>query len=180
MNGALALRVLGRNEVPISGVKYEILDSGDGSCFAEIQRLSDDASSVVVQILDGEDTITVRASKGSWTETRTFSRDKVTFDFRSNLEEGNMTEKKLMIWSFAVGIAFMLILLALSTANPDPTASQRQIWQAILSVILAAFANGILGLLEVNVDMPRVGLSIRAAGAFAIAVVVYFFVPAFA
>jgi hypothetical protein len=91
-----------------------------------------------------------------------------------------MSEKKLMFWSFGVGVGFMLILLALSTTNPNPTVSQRQIWQAILSVILAAFANGILGLLEVNINIPRLGLSIRALGAIAVAVIVYFFVPAFA
>jgi hypothetical protein len=88
MNGALTLRVLGLNEVPIAGVKYEILEFDGGDCFGVIQRLADDASAVIVQTPEAAETVTVRASKGPWAETRTFSRDKVTFDYRSNLGSG--------------------------------------------------------------------------------------------
>lgn len=87
---------------------------------------------------------------------------------------------KLTIWSFGVGIVFAFTLLILSSVFPEPSSAQRQIWQGILSVALAAFANGILGLLEVNLQLPKLGLSIRAIGAIGIAIIVFFFAPAFA
>ena len=180
MSGAISLRVLGSNGVPLGGACYDLLESDGSTVFATIQREADDTSAVVVHIPDGEATVTVRASKASWCETRTFGADKVQFDFRSDLRMATSFDQKMTAWSFVVGIVFALILLVLSSIEPEPSDAQRQIWQAILSVSLAGFANGILGLLEVNVDIPKIGLTIRAVGAIGIAVIVFFFVPAFA
>lgn len=181
MGAAVTLRVLDCKGVPVSGVLYEILECEGGDCFGLMKREADDASAVLVHIPDGEETITIRASKDGWSETRTFDRSKVQFDYRSDLVVATEDSiQKLTVWSFAIGVGFMLLLLLLSSVYPAPSNSQRQIWQAILSVAGAAFANGILGLLEVNIHMPQAGLAIRAVGAIAVAVIIFFFVPAFA
>lgn len=91
-----------------------------------------------------------------------------------------MIVNPLSKWSFAVGIFFILVLLILSHLEQSPSPAQRQIWQVTLAIAAAAFANGIQGLLEVNYNFPKIGLTIRAIGAIAIVVIVYFFVPAFA
>lgn len=180
MPGAISLRVLGRGGVPIPGAKYELLESDRETAFSAIQREADDSSAVVIHFPEDENSVSIRASKGSWNETRTFGNDKVQYDFRSDIVVASSFDQKLTVWSFIVGIGFAIILLILSTVVPEPSNAQRQIWQGILSVSLAAFANGILGLLEVNVDIPKLGLSIRAIGAIGIAIIVFFFVPAFA
>jgi hypothetical protein len=184
MSDAISLRVIAKNGIPLTGAKYELLDQDGSHCFATIQRTKNDDSAVLVHFPENEDTVTVRASRDHWSETCTFGKTKIQYDFASDItmpdgNDNNFT-KRLTASSFAVGIGFLLLILSLSTIYPDPTPAQRQIWQAILSVGLAAFANGILGLLEVTLEIPKVGLTIRAIGAIGIAVIVYFFVPAFA
>jgi hypothetical protein len=178
--GAISLRVLSRQGVPVPGVLYEVLEDDEHSIIGVIQKLSNDSSAVVVHIPDEVETITVRASVQNWTKVRSFGRDKVQFDFLSEINMDNKPSDKLTYWSFGVGVVFAFTLLILSSVFPEPSNAQRQIWQGILSVALAAFANGILGLLEVNLKLPKLGLSIRAIGAIAIAIIVFFFAPAFA
>jgi len=180
MAGTISIRVLDRHGMPVPGVRYEALDCQDGDCFGTIQRAVDDASAAVIHIPDSEDRVTVRASVNDWNETRTFMASKVQYDFRTNFETARPGMNKLSVWSFAVGVFFLVLLLAISTFQGDPSAAQRQIWQGILSIGVAAFANGILGLLEVNLSIPRVGLTVRSVGAIALAIVVYFYAPAFA
>ena len=166
--------------MPVPGALYEILEDDEKTVVGEIQRLPNDSSAVLIHIEEGESTITVRATVGNWTETRTFGASKVQFDFVSNVSLPSKVDNTLTYWSFGIGVLFALLLLILSSVFAEPSNAQRQIWQGILSVSLAAFANGILGLLEVNLNLPKLGLSIREIGAIGIAVIVFFFAHTFA
>jgi hypothetical protein len=48
-----------------------------------------------------------------------------------------------------------------------------------LSISSAAFAGGIIGLIEIQFNVTKLGLAIQAAGAFAFGVMVYVYPPAF-
>lgn len=179
MTNALSVRILDKNGVAVPGGRFELLDDDGATCFGVVQREPTDIGPVVFGLPDGEHTVTVRASLDEWSETRTFLSTKNQFDFVIGKAMSN-NSNKITPWSFGFGVFFIMILLALSTIFPNPTASQRQIWQGIQSLSLSAFASGIIGLLEIRLNFPHAGLAIQATGAIAIAIISYFFVPALA
>jgi hypothetical protein len=73
----------------------------------------------------------------------------------------------------ASGIVFLVVLLAIAFAVPNPTDFQYTVFRIVLALAAAAFAATIPGF--IHVDMPNLA---RASGAIAVFVIVYFFSPA--
>ena len=83
--------------------------------------------------------------------------------------------KQYQRWAvFGCGVSFLLINIVLAVFIPTPTASQSGIFRTVLALSAAGFAAFIPGFLEVEVK-PY----IRAGGAIAVFVIVYFFYPAY-
>ena len=80
------------------------------------------------------------------------------------------SQEKLIAVLF--GAAFLIALFAVAIAFPQPTPFQYTIFRVILAVAAAGFVSMTPGFLEVNV-----GNGVRAGGAIAVFVVVYFFSP---
>jgi hypothetical protein len=73
------------------------------------------------------------------------------------------------------GIVFLVVLLVIAIAMPHPTEFQILVFRIVLSLAAAGFAATIPGFLHVATD--RRGLAIRAGGALAVFVIVFFFNP---
>lgn len=80
------------------------------------------------------------------------------------------TEKLL---AFAFGVVFVIFLLVIALAIPSPTAFQLSTFNIVLALAAAGCASMIPGFLAV--EIPN---SIRAGGAMAVFVIVFFFKPA--
>lgn len=74
---------------------------------------------------------------------------------------------------FAFGVVFVTAILVLAVFFPAPTAFQYLVFRVVLALAAAGVAALIPGLLKVSV-----GSSVRAGGALAAFVIVYFFSPA--
>ncbi|UCG58469.1 MAG: hypothetical protein JSU70_02970 [Phycisphaerales bacterium] len=75
--------------------------------------------------------------------------------------------------AFAFGVAFVIALLVLAIAFPDPTPFQYTVFRVVLSLAAAGVGAIIPGLLE-----AKAATWIRASGALAVFVIVYFYSPA--
>ncbi len=73
------------------------------------------------------------------------------------------------------GVAFLVVLLVIALAVPNPTASQLLIFRVVLALAAAGVAWFIPGFIDVNVRLPRI--AIRASGAIAVFVIVYLVNP---
>ena len=83
--------------------------------------------------------------------------------------------KQYQRWAaFVFGVSFLLIIIILVLFIPTPTASQISVFQTVLALAAAGIATCIPGFLEVEVKAY-----IRAGGAIAVFVIVYFFSPAY-
>jgi hypothetical protein len=71
------------------------------------------------------------------------------------------------------GIAFLVTILLLAIAFPSPTPFQYEVFKVVFALSCAAFASAIPGLLDF-----RVGHIIKASGATAVFIVLYFNTPA--
>jgi protein O-GlcNAc transferase len=80
------------------------------------------------------------------------------------------------IAGFAFGVMFVAALLVLAIAFPQPTSFQYDVFRIVLAIACAGVAAVIPGFLAVSMDAK--GLVIRAGGALAVFVLVYFFSPA--
>jgi hypothetical protein len=80
------------------------------------------------------------------------------------------------IVAFTFGVIFVAALLILAIAFPQPTAFQYQVFRIVLALACGGVAAVIPGFLAVNMDSK--GLIIRAGGALAVFLLVYFFSPA--
>lgn len=79
-------------------------------------------------------------------------------------------EKKL---AYVFGVVFVVVLLVLALAVPNPTEFQYTVFRIVLALAAAGVAAMVPGFLEVTVSTW-----IRAGGALAIFVIVYFYSPA--
>lgn len=84
-----------------------------------------------------------------------------------------MTKKLQQQLAYAFGVAFVVALLVLAFLVPDPTPFQYIIFRVVLALAVAGVAATIPGFLEVTVSDW-----LRAGGALAVFVVVYFNNPA--
>ena len=74
---------------------------------------------------------------------------------------------------FCLGVFFVIVLLALATAVPDPTPFQHTVFRIVLSIAVAGTAAFLPGFMDV-----KVGRWLRAGGTMAVFAIVYFFNPA--
>jgi hypothetical protein len=81
------------------------------------------------------------------------------------------------IVAFVFGVAFIVTLMVLAIAFPAPTPFQYNVFRIVLSLAAAGVAAMIPGFIYLDVD-SKVGLLIRAGGALAVFVMVFFFNPA--
>jgi len=84
-----------------------------------------------------------------------------------------MTQQSQRRAAFAFGVVFVVVLLALAVAIPSPTPFQYTVFRVVLALAAAGVAAMVPGFLEVEVAGW-----IRAGGALAVFVVVYFYNPA--
>jgi hypothetical protein len=77
---------------------------------------------------------------------------------------------------FVLGVVFVLLLLVLAIAFPEPTAFQYLIFRTILALAAGGIAALVPGMLDLA--MSGAGFALRACGALAVLVLVYFYSPA--
>lgn len=92
-------------------------------------------------------------------------------------EVNNRTDKWVL---FGSACLFLIGFLAIALLIPNPTPFQRETFRIVLSLAAAAFAQAIPGVLRVGVTSGGTGVDwkIRAGGALAVFVIIYFLNPA--
>jgi len=93
----------------------------------------------------------------------------------TGVEKMKSTPKWQLIAGLSVGVFFALIVLFLAVAIPHPTDTQFFIFRATFAIALAGVAAIIPGLL--NVEGKYKSFAIRATGAIAVFVIVWFTNP---
>jgi hypothetical protein len=92
--------------------------------------------------------------------------------------EANMSSVTLqMTMAFAFGVVFIITLLTLAIRFPHPSPFQYTIFRIVLSIAAAGVAAMVPGFLSLEVTSATL-LLIRAGGALAVFVIVFFFKPA--
>lgn len=82
-----------------------------------------------------------------------------------------------VIVAFSFGVVFVVTLLLLAMFFPKPTPFQYNVFRIVLSIATAGVAAMIPGFINLSLS-PSAQLAIRAGGALAVFVIVYFFNPA--
>ena len=82
-----------------------------------------------------------------------------------------------IIIAFIFGVIFITAMLLLAIKFPHPTPFQYRVFRITLSLAAAGVAAMIPGFINLEIN-PNVGLLIRAGGAIAVFVLVYFYNPA--
>lgn len=82
-----------------------------------------------------------------------------------------------VVVAFIFGFVFIVALLTLAIAFPKPTPFQYNVFRIVLSLASAGVAATIPGFINIELE-STVGLIVRAGGALAVFVVVFFFNPA--
>ena len=97
----------------------------------------------------------------------------------TNLSQRNMTmqeenrKKQERLLAFVFGVSFIVVILILAIFFPTPTDFQYDVFKIVLALAAAGVAVNIPGFLHVEVNK-----FIRAGGAIAVFVIVFFFTPA--
>ncbi|NMM20949.1 MAG: hypothetical protein HHJ15_13515 [Rhodoferax sp.] len=97
-----------------------------------------------------------------------------TYGFK-NMPRIPMNVEKVL--AFLFGVSFIIVLLVIALVQPTPTSFQATVFRTVLSLAAAGVAAVIPGFLNVQLKLGYVAL-IRAGGAIAVFVLVYFNVPA--
>ena len=88
-------------------------------------------------------------------------------------------QRKLPQWEkitgFVFGVVFVSVLLALAVIFPEPTATQYATFKTILALSAAGLGGILGGFIQVNGAFQK--LTVRAGGALALFIVVFFFTP---
>lgn len=79
--------------------------------------------------------------------------------------------------AFTFGVLFVIVLLVLAIVFPKPTSFQYSVFRIVLSIAAAGVAAMIPGFINIELE-STVGLIVRAGGALAVFVIVFFFNPA--
>lgn len=82
-----------------------------------------------------------------------------------------------IIAAFVFGLVFIITLLVLAIVFPKPTPFQYSVFRIVLSLACAGIAAMIPGFINLELE-STIGLILRAGGALAVFVLVYFFNPA--
>jgi hypothetical protein len=88
-----------------------------------------------------------------------------------------MDQTAQMICAFVFGVGFIIAILVLAIRYPTPTPYQYRVFRIVLSLAAGGVAAMIPGLINVEFN-PIAGFLIRAGGAVAVFVIVFFFNPA--
>jgi hypothetical protein len=88
-------------------------------------------------------------------------------------ERRSMTKGDEKKFAYFFGVIFVVVLLVMAIAVPNPSAFQYTVFRIVLALAAAGVAAMIPGFLQVTVSNW-----IRAGGALAIFVIVYFYAPA--
>lgn len=89
--------------------------------------------------------------------------------------KGSLTSQ--IIVAFIFGVFFIVAMLVLALKFPKPTLFQYNIFRVVFALAAAGVAAMIPGFINLEVK-PSVGLLIRAGGALAVFIIVFFFNPA--
>ncbi|USD19793.1 hypothetical protein MJO52_11935 [Microbulbifer variabilis] len=84
-----------------------------------------------------------------------------------------MTKEKQIYLSFSFGVSFLITLIIIAVVIPNPTGFQYTIFRIILSIAAGGAVAAFPGFIEV-----KLGKWLRAGGALAVFVLVYFWSPA--
>jgi hypothetical protein len=84
-----------------------------------------------------------------------------------------VTKAQQQIAAFILGVIFVIALLTLAIAVPEPTDFQYLVFRVVLSLAAAGAASMIPGSIQVEIANW-----LRAGGALAVFVIVFFFNPA--
>lgn len=95
-----------------------------------------------------------------------------TYGFENEAREF-MSKTVQVYLGFGFGVAFIIVLLAIAFLKPDPSDFQYSVFKTVLALAGGGVACMIPGFIEV-----RIGPWVRAGGAIAVFVVLYFFSPA--
>lgn len=82
-----------------------------------------------------------------------------------------------IVIAFVFGVTFIVGLMVLAVAFPKPTPFQYKVFRIVLSLAVAGAAAMVPGFINLEVSLTA-GLLIRAGGALAVFVIVFFFNPA--
>jgi uncharacterized membrane protein YbhN (UPF0104 family) len=85
--------------------------------------------------------------------------------------------KLALILAFMFGVVFLAALLGLAVAIPNPTPSQLETFRIIIALAAGGVAAVIPGLLDFRLGRGS-QFALRAGGALAVFVIVYFYSPA--
>ena len=89
------------------------------------------------------------------------------------MSEDNQNSSTATYLTAGVGVIFILISVLLIILYPNPSPAQYQVFKIVLALACAGFAAAIPGAINVGV-----GHAVRAGGAMAVFVIIYFFSPA--
>jgi hypothetical protein len=85
--------------------------------------------------------------------------------------------KFFVVLAFVFGIVFLATLLVLAVAIPNPTPSQFETFRIVIALAAGGVAAVIPGLLDLQLGQGA-RFALRAGGALAVFVIVYFYSPA--
>jgi hypothetical protein len=88
-----------------------------------------------------------------------------------------MDQTVQMIVAFVFGVAFVITLLVIAIRFPNPTPFQYNVFRAVLALAAAGVAAMVPGFIDIQFN-PTTEVLIRAGGALAVFVIVYFLNPA--
>lgn len=86
-----------------------------------------------------------------------------------------MSKKLQTLLTFGFGVFFVIVLIVIAFMKPDPSTFQHTIFRTVLAIAGAATVAVFPGFIEV-----KLGNWLRAGGALAVFVVLYFWIPAMA
>jgi hypothetical protein len=95
-------------------------------------------------------------------------------DLNVQIENNNSIS---LLWPFLTGAFFLLLIVGIVAFGDEPTPAQFLIYRTVIALGGAGFAVTLTGQLEIAFPIFRRG-SIKAAAAFAVFVILYFFTPA--
>jgi len=107
-------------------------------------------------------------------ETTTLREEIVLRDL---LETDSDERRRNTLLAWGSGVVFLLAMLIVAVAIPNPTPGQLRIFLAILAISAAAFATVITGMLSIRLNIGT-RATIGAVGALAVAVLFYLVNPA--
>jgi MFS family permease len=89
-----------------------------------------------------------------------------------------MSDERLqMMLAYSFGFVFVVCVLVLIVLIPNPTLPQFEVFRIVMALAAGGIAAVVPGLLHLTLSRGQ-GLAIRAGGAMAVFVIVYFYSPA--